>query len=110
VKQRRALKHEIEANLELGQFLQVRPYTVVEVYARLSKRNYRGVGMAECGRGDVWQEGVESLGYKVALGRAIHVIVEQIEREEEAQEAEIDAIADAARFLRSKGIATCPGK
>lgn len=56
---------------------QVRPYTIVEVYAEIDGLVYRGVGMAKLSKRDIWNS---LTGHEVAYGRAVKDIRKQYNR------------------------------
>ena len=62
---------------------QSRPHTIVEIWAMIpvsdnSEKLFRGIGHAELGKNDPWDE---VLGYNIACGRAIKSIVKQLNKE-----------------------------
>jgi hypothetical protein len=104
-KQTKKLRELVEQNLIPSSisFEQIKPYTILELYARLDGVTYRGAGMAICGEGDEWQEGFDSLGFKAAYGRAIKAIGETLVDEEREANAETEIIHGAVEFLRGLG-------
>lgn len=48
--------------------VQIKPYTIVEIYSLIGDHKYRGVGHAQQGKNDHWDS---DMGYEIAFGRAV---------------------------------------
>ena len=73
----------------------VRPYTIVEVYAEIGAKTYRGCGLAVQGPSDVWDED-SLIAFDTAYGRAIAKIRAKLEAEAKVK-AQAEAVLQAAR-------------
>ena len=58
----------IESNIISNDTHQIRPYTIVEIWAATDHGKVRGVGLSRQGRNDKWDA---TIGYQIARGRAI---------------------------------------
>ena len=80
----------------------VRPYTIVEIYAEINGKVYRGCGLATQGPNDTWNA-TSQIAHDTAYGHAIAEIRHKLELETKAQAKAAAELRVAAQRLRTAG-------